>query len=239
MAVLPRPAPVHVIHPLPSVGAALFACIGVAASLLAREETGRGRSVETSLMAGALLYHPKVVGEGIARHVFQTHPSGSAPFYSVYECKDGEYIQLGCVHEGFIASCANLMGIGDMLGKVTGQRIAIPIMVTGFADVITWDPGDGVTGIKYRVEDTTGLGSKVSTFVKLTVGGGAKHLERKFDWGLFPQAVAKHGALAFDESFVFVPLLSLGGPKDVEHLQPRTTIEAIRTMVEFQGVVEH
>src|SRR6056297_209821 len=112
-----RPAPVHVIHPLPSVGAGLFACIGVAASLLAREETGRGRKVETSLLAGALLYHPKVVGEGIAPHVFQTHPSGSAPFYSVYECADGGYIQLGCVHEGFIASAAKLMGIAALVAE--------------------------------------------------------------------------------------------------------------------------
>ncbi len=108
-----REAPIHTVHPLPSVGAAIFACIGVAASLLAREETGRGRMVETSLLAGALLYHPKVEGEGIAKHVFQTHPSGSAPFYSVYECQDGNYIQLGCVHEGFIARCAHLMGISD------------------------------------------------------------------------------------------------------------------------------
>jgi len=132
-----RPAPVHVIHPLPSVGAALFACIGVAASLLAREETGRGRSVETSLMAGALLYHPKVVGEGIAPHVFQTHPSGSAPFYSVYECQDGEYIQLGCVHEAFIAACANLMGIGDMLKE--------PRFLQGRADL--QEMRDVLTGI--------------------------------------------------------------------------------------------
>lgn len=112
-----RPAPVHVIHPLPSVGAALFACIGVAASLLAREETGRGRMVETSLLAGALLYHPKVVGEGIAPHEFQTHPSGSAPFYSVYECGDGKYIQLGCVHEAFINSAAKLMGLTELVAE--------------------------------------------------------------------------------------------------------------------------
>jgi len=112
-----RPAPVHVIHPLPSVGAALFACIGAAASLLAREETGRGRFVETSLLAGALLYHPKVVGDGIAPHVFQTHPAGSAPFYSVYECKDGNYIQLGCVHPGFIKTCAQLMDIADLVAE--------------------------------------------------------------------------------------------------------------------------
>lgn len=110
-----RPAPVHVVHPLPSVGGAMLACIGIAASLLARETTGRGRFVETTLMAGALLYHPKVIGEKIARHVFQSHPSGSAPFYSVYECADGEYVQLGCVHTRFIAIAAGLMGLGELI----------------------------------------------------------------------------------------------------------------------------
>lgn len=112
-----RPAPVHIVHPLPTVGAALFADLGIAAALLAREKTGRGRSVETSLMAGALLFHPKVTGEHIERHVFQTHPSGSAPFYSVYECADGNYLQLGCVHIGFIAIAAKLMGIGDYVAQ--------------------------------------------------------------------------------------------------------------------------
>ena len=112
-----RAAPVHVVLPLPSVGAALFANLGIAAALLTREKTGRGRSVETSLMAGALLFHPKVTGEHLARHVFQTHPSGSAPFYSVYECGGGDYLQLGCVHGGFIAAAAKLMGIGDYVAQ--------------------------------------------------------------------------------------------------------------------------
>jgi len=110
-----RPGPVHVVHPLPSTGAALFAAQGIAAALLAREQTGLGRQVETSLMAGALLYHPKVTGEHLAPHVFQTNPAGGAPFYSVYECADGHWIQLGCVHAGFIATAATIMGIKDVL----------------------------------------------------------------------------------------------------------------------------
>jgi len=112
-----RPAPVHIVHPLPTVGAALFADLGIAAALLAREKTGRGRSVETSLMAGALLFHPKVTGEHIEPHVFQTHPSGSAPFYSVYECAGGDFLQLGCVHIGFITVAAKLLGIGDYVAQ--------------------------------------------------------------------------------------------------------------------------
>ena len=118
-----RPAPVHVPHPLPSTGAALFACIGAAAGLLARETTGRGRIVETSLLAGALLFHPKVVAENIPPLVFQTHPSGSAPFYSLYACADGEYIQLGCVHERFIARAAELMGIGELVAEPRFQAV--------------------------------------------------------------------------------------------------------------------
>ena len=48
-----RPPPVHVVHPLPTVGAAMLAAQGISAALLAREKTGLGRKVETSLMAGA------------------------------------------------------------------------------------------------------------------------------------------------------------------------------------------
>ena len=110
-----RPGPVHVVHPLPSVGAALFAAIGIAAALLAREKTGRGRSVETSLMAGSLLYQPKVVAQDLEPRPFQIHPAGSGPFYSVYACADGNWVQLGCVHLGFIRTAAKVMGIADVL----------------------------------------------------------------------------------------------------------------------------
>ena len=110
-----RPGPVHVVHPLPSVGAALFAAIGMAAALLAREKTGRGRTVETSLMAGSLLYQPKVTAQRLEPRPFQTHPAGSGPFYSVYACGDGNWVQLGCVHLGFIQTAAKVMGIPDVL----------------------------------------------------------------------------------------------------------------------------
>ncbi len=110
-----RPAPVHVVHPLPTVGGALLICLAVTSSLLARETTGRGRASETTLMAGALLYHPKVLGENIPKHIFQTHPSGSAPFYSVYECADGQWVQLGCVHTRFMAIAAGILGISDLI----------------------------------------------------------------------------------------------------------------------------
>ena len=121
-----RPGPVHVVHPLPSVGAALLAAQGIAAALLAREKTGLGRTVETSLLAGALLYHPKVTGDKLAPHVFQSNPAGSAPFYSLYECADGEWVQLGCVHEGFIQTAAGIMRIQAVLADPKYGRGRLP-----------------------------------------------------------------------------------------------------------------
>ena len=135
-----RPAPVHVVHPLPSVGAAALAAVGIAGALLARERTGRGRPVETSLMAGALLYHPKVDGERIPRHVFQTHPAGSAPYYSNYRCKDGRYVQLGCVSPKFIAIAAHLMGLAELVAEPRfdqGRGGKTPSDVQEMRDAIT------------------------------------------------------------------------------------------------------
>lgn len=129
-----RPAPVHTVHPLPSVGAALLACNGIAAAILAREDTGRGRAIETSLMAGACLYMTKADAEKLKKHVFQTHPAGSAPFYSLYECADGKWVQLGCVHEAFINIAADLFGLSEIIKE--------PRMVGGRAPLTPADDAE-------------------------------------------------------------------------------------------------
>jgi crotonobetainyl-CoA:carnitine CoA-transferase CaiB-like acyl-CoA transferase len=110
-----RPGPVHVAHPVPSVGGAVLAAQGIVASLLAREKMGAGRKVEASLMAGALLYAPKVVDERLTPRPFQSVPQGGGPFYSVFQCADGEWIQLGCIHGGFVDLAAAVMGIADVM----------------------------------------------------------------------------------------------------------------------------
>src|SRR5205814_7246751 len=51
-----RPGPVFLHLPLPSFGAALVASVGINAALFARDRTGRGQWVETSLAQGALAY---------------------------------------------------------------------------------------------------------------------------------------------------------------------------------------
>jgi len=110
-----RPGPVHVAHPVPITGAAILACQGIVASLYAREKSGRGRQVETSVMAGALLYAPKVVADSLIPRAYQMSTRGAAAFYSVYECADGNWVQIGCIHSGFVDIAAAVLGIAEIV----------------------------------------------------------------------------------------------------------------------------
>jgi crotonobetainyl-CoA:carnitine CoA-transferase CaiB-like acyl-CoA transferase len=55
-----RPGPIFLHLPLPSFGAALMASVGIHAALLAKERTGRGQWVETSLAQGVLTWMTQI-----------------------------------------------------------------------------------------------------------------------------------------------------------------------------------
>ena len=112
-----RKGPVHVVHPVVNLGTAVLAAQGITASLYAREKTGYGRKVDTSVMAGSMLFAPKVIGERLEQRPFQLTTAGGGPFYSVFECADGNWIQIGCIHGGFVDIAATVMGIAELLAN--------------------------------------------------------------------------------------------------------------------------
>jgi hypothetical protein len=127
--------------------------------------------------------------------------------------------------------------VGDCIGKTQGDGIAIPIMVTGLGDLITWEPSrPGVTAINYRLGDTVGLGSRFRSFLRRVED---ELILDDLKATIFPKAVAAHRGLPYDQSFIFVPLLSLGGAEKVENLHKRETIASIRAAVDLQGVIGH
>ena len=112
-----RGGPVHVVHPVAYVGAGMLAALGICAALYRREKTGIGSRVETSLMAGALLYTPKAVSDAIPIRRVLTSPQGGGPFYSVFECADGEWLQIGCIHSGFVDLASAVIGVADAIAS--------------------------------------------------------------------------------------------------------------------------
>lgn len=129
--------------------------------------------------------------------------------------------------------------LGDCIGKTRGDGIAIPIMVTGLADLITWEPSVGFVAITYREDAVGGLSQDLTTFLEGVTLAKAAYLKMVLNWGVFPEAVEAHGELAYDESFVFETLPSQGGEVAADNLVKQATIPAIQAMVGAQGVIEH
>ena len=74
-----RPGPSYVTHPIPGINSALMAAQGISASLLARQKSGAGRSMETSLLAGALIPASQFRSENKQMSPYRGVPSGRSP----------------------------------------------------------------------------------------------------------------------------------------------------------------
>lgn len=94
-----RPGPIFLHMPMPSMGALFLVASGVLAALHARERTGRGQRVDTSLLQGAFLYSTQIwqdlehADPSFHAVMAKTDPPGiHQPM--IYECADGEYLHL-------------------------------------------------------------------------------------------------------------------------------------------------
>jgi crotonobetainyl-CoA:carnitine CoA-transferase CaiB-like acyl-CoA transferase len=111
----PRPGPVFPASYWPSLGAFFIASMGINAALRAREHTGRGQWVETSLMngamagaAGAWLRAEKTDAPG-----FDSWILGSKSPKGHFQCKDGKWIHNWVPNPRFILQASQ----GDKLNS--------------------------------------------------------------------------------------------------------------------------
>ena len=153
---------------------------------------------------------------------------------------------LGTAYNGYLRVInpnEYLEGLGtEGIGKISGNRIAIPVLATAMSDLITLDPGHGVVIIRFRDQRTNGLFASFESFIDMLDIDGAEYFEiddKAFNLGPYPQAVEAHGLPEYGKSFTFVPLRSLGGPGTVETMKAEDTLTAMKVMIEMQGPVEH
>ncbi|MGO9877198.1 MAG: CaiB/BaiF CoA transferase family protein [Acidimicrobiia bacterium] len=92
-----RPGPIFLHMPMPSMGAMFLVPTGIITALIARETTGRGQHVRTSLFQGALLYTTQiwswVPGAGSAYYatMAKTYPPGVHQ-EMIFEVADNQYV---------------------------------------------------------------------------------------------------------------------------------------------------
>jgi crotonobetainyl-CoA:carnitine CoA-transferase CaiB-like acyl-CoA transferase len=115
-----RDGPTYLTAPVPSLGAALLGFQAIGSALFVREKTGRGQEVTTSLLAGALAYQPGMIRAEVDRPIADTglvarSPLGAAPFYSIYECADGNWLHFGCLTLQFQQRAMRAIGLEEEL----------------------------------------------------------------------------------------------------------------------------
>jgi len=129
----------------------------------------------------------------------------------------------------------------DLLAE-TYQLVSTPtatppivLFATAMCDLLIWEDGF-LTRIDYRHGETEIIGKNLNLFFKNHADDF--NPQQRLLWEPFPAARQRLGEPAFDECFGYVPLLALGGPETVDHLQKVKLREHIYLISQFTGVLE-
>jgi crotonobetainyl-CoA:carnitine CoA-transferase CaiB-like acyl-CoA transferase len=120
-----REGPSYFVLPLCSYAAALLALHGIGAALLARERTGVGARVETSLLAGALAMSSATFAaaeRGEPAPPLTRHPLGQLPLYRLYQTQDGRWLHLGGLTARFWPRVALAVGRPELISDPRFQN---------------------------------------------------------------------------------------------------------------------
>jgi crotonobetainyl-CoA:carnitine CoA-transferase CaiB-like acyl-CoA transferase len=111
-----RIGPIFLAMPMPSMGAIFLVPTGVLSALIARETTGRGQHVSTSLLQGAWLYTTQIWQDiekapaTIKNMMAKTYPPGVHQ-QMIFECADREY-----VHVSVMSGLTPLKTLDEVVG---------------------------------------------------------------------------------------------------------------------------
>lgn len=115
-------------------------------------------------------------------------------------------------------------------------NLSIPIFVTAFGDIITWEEDKYLRMIKYKNGTFKGIASGFDFFWEdLNTDVFCKEF---FEIPAYKEAVDRYGKILYDECFGYVPLLGLGGSEKVENLQKVKIKEHIELITQLVGKIE-
>jgi len=107
-------------------GGALYLALGVVAGLLEREKSGKGQVVDAAMIDGAaslmtLMFGLQAADKWVERRGHNLL-DGGAPFYDVYETRDGKHVAVGSLEPKFYRELLRLTGLEQE--KLPGQNDA-------------------------------------------------------------------------------------------------------------------
>ncbi|EPY2275110.1 T6SS immunity protein Tdi1 domain-containing protein [Clostridium sporogenes] len=115
-------------------------------------------------------------------------------------------------------------------------NVSIPILVTAFGDIITWEENKYIRLLRYKIRTFKGIASGFEFFWEDVSTG--YFCEEFFELDKYNEAIEKYGELEYDECFGYVPLLGLGGSEKVENLRKVKIREHIELITQLVGKIE-
>lgn len=113
--------------------------------------------------------------------------------------------------------------------------ISIPIFATAFGDIIVCEEKQYLRMVKYKDATFATFLEDLSLFIKFLPD--ESFTDDYFDLPLYCAAVERYGSLDYAQCFGFVPLLALGGFKDVKHLDKVKMYEHISLITQLIGPI--
>ena len=99
----------------------LQAALGILAALLARERTGEGQYLDFAMTDGVVYLMAAVAseyfGQGVVPRRGAMRLNGGAPYYNVYETKDGRWLSIGCIEPWFWENLCRAIGREDLVAR--------------------------------------------------------------------------------------------------------------------------
>jgi crotonobetainyl-CoA:carnitine CoA-transferase CaiB-like acyl-CoA transferase len=98
------------------IQSAIYGAVAIVAALYRREKTGKGEFIDVSLMDAAvasMIMPLSYLFAGTSTERGESFLSGGAPFYNVYETKDGRFISIAPLEPRFWVELCNILGVEE------------------------------------------------------------------------------------------------------------------------------
>ncbi len=131
------------VHPLNLVGdfggGGMYLAFGVVCAMLEAQRSGKGQVVDAAMVDGAAslmaMFHG-MHAEGIWREERGTNMLDTgAPWYDVYETKDGQYVSIGSIEKRFYADLLERLGLTGEALPAQHDRQGWPILRARFTEI--------------------------------------------------------------------------------------------------------
>ena len=131
------------LHPLNLVGdfggGGMYLAFGVVCAMLEAQRSGKGQVVDAAMVDGAAslmaMFHG-MWSEGIWREARGTNMLDSgAPWYDVYETKDGKWVSIGSIEKRFYADLLDRLGLASEALPAQHDRDGWPQLRARFTEI--------------------------------------------------------------------------------------------------------